>query len=293
MAVSIGIVSAINRSLPKLSTKEDRLYSDLIQTTAQINPGNSGGPLFDVHGNVIGINAAVILPQKVTNGIGFAIPATARVRQIIADLRMGREIPYGWLGVHVSAPTPLESKQAGLPEDCGVKLAAFDPDSPAARSKLQVGDVMTRFNGQPITDSDQFVRLMGEAPIGQEVQATVIRDGKTVTVVLRTAHRPAAAAAVTRDTQRMRWRGMLLGKIPDHWEAGVSPRPADGLMVIAIDPQSPFVKDGVTQGSIISAVAGKPVCDIEGLQSILNETPPDACNIAMAKTARQIVTAGH
>src|SRR6185503_878065 len=76
MAVSVGVVSATSRSLPRLSGKEDRLYSDLIQTTAQINPGNSGGPLFNLAGDVIGVNTAVILPQKQTNGIGFAIPVT-------------------------------------------------------------------------------------------------------------------------------------------------------------------------------------------------------------------------
>ena len=131
MSVSVGVVSATGRSLPKLSSKEDRLYTDLIQTTAQINPGNSGGPLFDVHGNVIGINAAVILPQKLTNGIGFAIPVTARVRHVIQDLKEGREIVYGWLGVRVTSPTPLECKQAGLPVEGGAKIELIEPDSPA------------------------------------------------------------------------------------------------------------------------------------------------------------------
>ena len=117
MALSVGVVSATGRSLSKLSNKEDRLYCDLIQTTAQINPGNSGGPLFDANGDVIGINAAVILPQKTTNGIGFAIPITPRILQTIAELKNGREVVYGWLGVRVTSPTPLECKQAGLSDE--------------------------------------------------------------------------------------------------------------------------------------------------------------------------------
>ena len=105
--LSVGVVSATGRSLPKLSSKEDRLYSDLIQTTAQINPGNSGGPLFDVHGDVIGVNTAVILPQKQTNGIGFAIPAYRRLKEIVQDLkdgRRGRLRVHGREGGHADVP---------------------------------------------------------------------------------------------------------------------------------------------------------------------------------------------
>jgi serine protease Do len=102
MAMSVGVVSATERSLPKLSSKEGRLYSNLIQTTAEINPGNSGGPLFNLAGEVIGINTAVILPQKQTNGIGFAIPVTDAFINHIEQLKAGREIVYGFLGVTVT-----------------------------------------------------------------------------------------------------------------------------------------------------------------------------------------------
>src|SRR5687768_16522572 len=117
MCMSVGVVSAIGRSLPKLSGKEDRLYSDLIQTTAQINPGNSGGPLFDINGDVIGINAAVILPQKQTNGIGFVFPMCPRVLRIINHLKEGREVVYGYMGVRVSTATARERRQAGVKGD--------------------------------------------------------------------------------------------------------------------------------------------------------------------------------
>src|SRR5439155_3838535 len=105
MAMSVGVISATERSLPKLSSKEGRLYSNLIQTTAEINPGNSGGPLFNLAREVIGINTAVILPQKQTNGIGFAIPLTDYLIAEIEQLKQGREIVYGYLGVTVTDPT--------------------------------------------------------------------------------------------------------------------------------------------------------------------------------------------
>lgn len=290
MSLSVGVVSATGRSLPKLSTKEDRLYCDLIQTTAQINPGNSGGPLFDLHGNVIGINAAVILPQKSTNGIGFAIPITPRLRQTIADLMQGREVVYGWIGVRVISPTPVECKEAGLGEEGGAKVESIDHNSPAAAAKLQVGDVIRTFNGQFVTDSDQFVRLVGESPIGHTLNAIIYRDGKPRPIELLTVRRQPQQIAVTRESQRMRWRGMVVGPIPRHWDFGSSARPESGLMVIAIDPGSPFAKAGIAQGSIIATVAGKSVSDVVQLQRILNDTPPDACGIGLAKVAGQVVS---
>lgn len=291
MALSVGVVSATNRSLPRLSTKEDRFYCDLIQTTAQINPGNSGGPLFDLHGDVIGINAAVILPQKSSNnGLGFAIPITPWIRQTIADLEQGREISYGRIGVRVISATPMECRKAGLGDEGGAKVEAIDPNSPAAIARLQVGDVVRTFNGQAITGSSQFVRLVGESPIGQPVNAVVYRDGKPMTIVFSPARRPPEQAAITRESQRMRWRGMLLGPIPQHWDYGSRSRPRSGLMVIAIDSASPLAKVGVGQGSIIATVAGKSVSDVVQLQRILNETSPDACGIGLEKLTGQVVS---
>src|SRR6185295_17978402 len=106
--ISVGVISALDRSLPRLSSKENRLYSGLIQTTAQINPGNSGGPLFDLDGQVIGINTAVILPHKSASGIGFAIPVTPELLRELDVLKQGGEIVYGYVGLTASQPTPRE-----------------------------------------------------------------------------------------------------------------------------------------------------------------------------------------
>ena len=291
MNVSVGVISAIGRSLPKLSTKEDRLYTNLIQTTAQINPGNSGGPLFDVRGEVIGINTADILPQKVTNGIGFAIPITPHVRQVIEDLKRGREVAYGWLGVRVTSPTPFERREAGVADDGGARVESVERNSPAL-SKLQPGDVVMKFNGQAVRDSDHFVRLVGEAPIDQNVAATLYRKGKPLLVSLKTGRRDFAQAGITRDSQRFRWRGMLLGPIPRHWDFGTAERPASGLMVLAIDPESPMVKTGIGQGAVITTVAGKTVADVLQLQRVLNETDPADCAVGVA-SPRQMASLGE
>ena len=153
--MSVGIISAVERSLPKLSKKENRLYSNLIQTTAQINPGNSGGPLFNLNGEVIGINTAVILPEKRTNGIGFAMPITADLMRRVHDLKEGNEIVYGYMGVMVSTPTAMDRQAAGLKEAVGVHVDGVEPDSPASEAnKIKANDVIVEINGEMVRDSD-------------------------------------------------------------------------------------------------------------------------------------------
>ena len=289
MCMSVGIVSATGRSLPKLSGKEDRLYSDLIQTTAQINPGNSGGPLFDLKGEVVGMNTAVILPQKQTNGIGFAIPMGDRFKQIIRDLREGREIVYGYLGVKSSTPTARERKAAGIGDEIGSYIESVDKDSPAGVADLRKADIVVRFNGEVIRDGDHFIRAVGASPVGRPLSVSYVRKDKTRTAEVVLRRRELASAAVTRESRRLRWRGMLLGPIPPQWDFGTAQRPANGLMVIGIDPDSPHAKEGVVQGSVITAVAGVAVNDVTDLQRVVNDVPPE--DWALDITGRQEVVA--
>ncbi len=283
LSLSIGVVSATGRSLPHLSGKEDRLYSDLIQTSAQINPGNSGGPLLDMSGDVIGINSAVILPQKNTNGIGFAIAASSRVRQVLDNLKQGREVLYAYLGARVGTPTADECKEAGIAGAAGGRIDLVERNSPAEAAHLRPGDVVVQFNGENVRDGDHLVRIVGASPVDQPVSARVARGGveKRFTVSLR--RRPTPAAAVTRQTQRMRWRGALLGPIPPTADFPAARRP-QGLMVFAIDPASSLAKQGITQGSVIASVAGKRVSDLETLQALLNATPADRCVVRVSES---------
>jgi serine protease Do len=291
MAVSVGVVSALGRSLPKLSGKEDRLYSDLIQTTAQINPGNSGGPLFDVRGDVIGVNTAVILPQKQTNGIGFAIPANDRLRQVVQTIKDGREVTYGYLGVRVSTPTLRECKDAGITSETGARVDYMDTGSPAEEAGLKKGDIVVRLNGESIRDGDHFVRSIGAAPLSG-VSAVVHRGSTVKTLTFALRRREVVSTPVTRERQRLRWRGLLLGPVPAHWQpapekagraqAAKAAKPAAGLMVIAMDPRSPLAKEGIKQGSIITTVAGRAVSDVKTLQQILNDVPSEQCALGLA-----------
>jgi serine protease Do len=274
MSLSVGVVSAVNRSLPKLSEKENRDYSDLIQTSAQINPGNSGGPLFDLHGDTIGLNTAVVMPQKTTNGIGFALPIDDHFLSLVADLEQGKEIVYSYLGVNVQTPTEAELRSAGLRAAMGVRIDTILPDSPAAHGQLLPDDLIIAINNRPVLDHETFVRMIGSCPVDRATTLSLRRNGKPTSVELTLIKRPLPVAAVTRDTERLRWAGMSVGPNPD-------PKAA-GLMVYFIDAASPFTRRGIREGSIIESISGKSVAGLTQLQDIINDTPIEQCDIRLA-----------
>jgi len=292
MCMSVGIVSATGRSLPKLSGKEDRLYSDLIQTTAQINPGNSGGPLFDLRGDVIGINTAVILPEKKTNGIGFAIPVTDQLLSSVEDLKRGRPVVYGYLGVSVSTPTMRERRDAGVDPEEGVRVETVDRGSPAA-GVLKENDFLVRVNGQPVRDSDQFVRLVGTAQTDHPADIIIYRDGKPRTLSVPLGKRQAPLTAVTRLSRRIRWEGIVLAPVPRNWETSRKGGEADrGLVVLAVAEKSRFAKQGVHEGDIIIEIAGKALADVTDLQQVLNDLPPTQRELQVI-ARKSVVASAH
>jgi serine protease Do len=277
MSLSVGVISATNRSLQKLSDRENRLYLNLIQTTAQINPGNSGGPLFDLSGDVIGVNTAVIMPQKATNGIGFALPIDSHLLSIVRDLKQGKEIVYAYLGVVVDSPTERQWREAHLAEGVGARVDSVEPNSPAV-GQLDVDDLILAINSQTISDENSFVQVVGSAPVTRPVQIDLVRDGRRMNITVALGKRPMPVAAVTRDNQRLRWGGMLLGPLPPDYSGGASA----GVMVFSIDPASPFTKLGLQPGTVIRSVAGKAVTDMTQLQGIINDVPLERCDIAVA-----------
>jgi serine protease Do len=275
MCLSVGVISATNRSLPKLSDTENRLYADLIQTTAQINPGNSGGPLFDLQGDVIGINTAVIMPQKSINGIGFAMPIDRHLLDEVKLLKQGTEIVYAYLGVIVSNPSEHDRALAGIRQNIGVHVDSIQPDSPASNGVILEDDIITAIDHVTVSDSDCFVRTIGHATVGRPVTLNVTRGDQQLSIQVKLHKRQLAVAAVTRETQRLRWAGMLVGP-------SITDGQTNGLAVLDVDPASPLLKRGIHEGLIIRSVAGKAVHDISDLQSIINDTPLDRCDFVVA-----------
>lgn len=271
MSMSVGIVSAVGRDLPKLSEKEGRLYTNLIQTTAEVNPGNSGGPLFDLQGRVAGIVTAVVLPHKTTNGIGFAMPFDAATREKIEQLKQGRPVLHGYLGVAV------RDRVGG-----GVTVTTVGPATPAD-GVLRTGDVITRIDGRTLDSEADFIRAVGAAPVDRPVPFVVERGGGEVPMSLQLDARQHTVAGVSRSSQRIFWRGLTLG-LPGGAAAG-------GVQVLAIDPRSPMANQGIIAGSIIKQLAGQPVTDLLTLQSLIDATPPELCKLDLAPGATPARTA--
>jgi serine protease Do len=285
LSMSVGVVSATGRSLNKLSNKEGRLYTNLIQTTAEINPGNSGGPLFNLAGEVIGVNTAVILPQKQTNGIGFAIPITETMLAQVDQLKQGREIVYGFLGVSVSNPTDRDRTVSGANGPGGARVDAIEKSSPADGTALKIGDVVVALNGRDVLDSDGFIRMIGMSPVDSPAKLIVFRQGKPLDVEVTPRRRPMPQVAVNHQTQRMRWRGITVSSLPQNWQSENAANPPAGLFVIGIDNLDAARQLGLKQGSIITSVAGKMVRSIADLQQVINSTDPEKLSIETADTA--------
>ncbi len=280
-AMAVGIISALDRALPKLSKKENRLYSGLIQTTCPINPGNSGGPLFDLYGRVIGINTAVILPEKKTNGIGFAMPITRQFLSAVEDLKSGREVVYSYLGVSVTTPTSRQRRSAGVEDDQGVKVESIDRDSPA-QGLIKEEDLLVKVNDEAVHDAEQFVRIVGRIGVDQPAKLTVQRGGESRTISCTLQRRVPTAAAITRDSRRMRWEGLLVGPVPANWSGKSGEKADKGLVVLAVHSRSKFASQGVHEGDVITAVAGKAVADVMELQKLVNDLPAEQKNLTLA-----------
>ena len=175
--VTAGIVSARNRDI------NAGPYDDFIQTDAPINRGNSGGPLFDMDGNVIGINSAIFSPggaQGGSVGIGFAIPSNL-ARDVVGQLKASGIVRRGWIGVNIQPVTPDIAEGMGLPNTQGALIANVTAGGPAAKAGLLNGDFVVGFDGKPVPDSNTLPRMVADTPIGKTANIDVLRRGRKQT----------------------------------------------------------------------------------------------------------------
>jgi serine protease Do len=182
--VTAGIVSALHRNLPG-----GGVYDRYIQTDASINMGNSGGPMFDLNGNVIGINTALYSPTGGNIGIGFAIPAE-QAKPVIEALRRGERVRRGYIGVSLQTLDDDIAESMGLPKNQGELIRDVTPGGPAARAGVQQGDVVVAVNGQAVTPDQSLAYLVSQQPVGARVPLTVVRNGQRLNMTVTVGERP-------------------------------------------------------------------------------------------------------
>ena len=176
--VTAGIVSARNRDI------NSGPYDNYIQTDAAINRGNSGGPLFNLDGEVIGVNTAIISPSGGSIGIGFAVPSKT-VMPVIDQLRQFKEVRRGWLGVRIQQVTDEIADSLSIKPPHGALIAGIDDKGPAKPAGIEPGDVIVKFDGRDIKEMRDLPKIVAETPVGKDVEVTIIRKGKEETKIVK------------------------------------------------------------------------------------------------------------
>ena len=262
--VTAGIVSARGRDIGAGP------YDDYVQIDAPINKGNSGGPAFDVSGDVIGVNTAIFSPSGGSVGIGFDIPAET-AKMVVAQLQEHGHVTRGWLGVEVQPVSTSIAESLGMKKAEGVIVDERMADSPAAKAGLETGDVITAVNGKPIKDAREFARTVAGLAPNSAVKFDVMRNGeaKSLTATLtqmpddRTAAADTNAAAPAANTPHL---GLAVEPARD-----TDGSAQKGVVVTAVEPDSPAAQQGITPGDIILDVNGKQVGNAADIRKAMTE----------------------
>ncbi|WP_425342900.1 Do family serine endopeptidase [Sagittula salina] len=270
-SVSAGIVSARNRAL-------SGTYDDYIQTDAAINRGNSGGPLFNMNGDVIGVNTAILSPNGGSIGIGFSMASNV-VTKVVDQLKEYGETRRGWLGVRIQDVTDDVAEALALAEATGA-LVSDVPDGPAKDGGMKAGDVILSFDGTDVEDTRQLVRTVANTPVGKTVRVVVNRDGKTETLKITLGRREEAESAIpasadapeAAEPQALDALGLTLAPLTEEMRTELQvPTGTDGLAVTAVDEASQAFEKGLRAGDVITEAGQSTVRTVAELQDRIDE----------------------
>jgi len=269
-SVSAGIVSARNRAL-------SGTYDDYIQTDAAINRGNSGGPLFNMDGEVIGVNTAILSPNGGSIGIGFSMASNV-VNRVIDQLKEFGETRRGWLGVRIQDVTPdMVEAIEGLSKSTGALITDV-PEGPAKEAGLQTGDVIMSFDGVEVADTRGLVRQVGNSPVGAAIRVTVLREGKSQVIKVTLGRREDADTAATSapdgepeaeaGPESKLMLGLTVSPLTDEirTELGLSEDMA-GLAVTDVEDGSEAFEKGLRAGDIITEANQQKVASIADFEA--------------------------
>ncbi|MBY6046448.1 Do family serine endopeptidase [Vannielia litorea] len=273
-SVSAGIVSARNRAL-------SGTYDDYIQTDAAINRGNSGGPLFNMDGEVIGVNTAILSPNGGSIGIGFSMASNV-VTKVVAQLKEYGETRRGWLGVRIQDVTPDVAEAIGLTPAKGA-LVTDVPEGPAMDAGMKSGDVIISFDGQEVEDVRGLVRRVGNTEVGKTVRMKVFRDGSTETLKVTLGRREEAEGAVPavadggeegepEAPQEQELLGLTVTTLTDELREQMSlDGNEEGLVIKEVDEMSEAYEKGLRAGDIITEAGQQKVRAVNDLEDRVEE----------------------
>jgi Do/DeqQ family serine protease len=255
--VTSGIVSGLGRS-----NINPEAYEDFIQTDASINPGNSGGALVDLHGNLVGVNSAILSRNGGNIGIGFAIPSNM-ARNVMNQLIAFGEVRRGLLGVAINDVTPEIAATYGLRGTSGALVMAVSEDSAAERAGLQVYDVIVSINGQPVRDAGSLRNLIGLLAPGDEVEVGIQRDGRVTAV---SAVLGSAAEAPRASAEPHRVRDPLFDGVEF---AAPDTNAEDGLRVLSVAPGTTAFELGLRAGDVVASINRRPISSAEEAEKLV------------------------
>ena len=258
--VTTGIISAKSRILGAGP------YDDFLQTDAAINPGNSGGPLFNMDGEVIGINTAIIAQGQ---GIGFAIPVNM-AKELLPQLKQGKVV-RGWLGLMIQDITPELAKSFGIKSDKGVLISDIVKGSPAAKAGLMRGDVILRFDGKEIENAHRLSQLAAATPPGTLTKIDLLRNGKEENFSLKVGTMPEEAQKITSPEEKSDW-GMMVQELTPQLaqQLGLDPE-TSGVVISNIAEGSPAAEAGLRPGDLITEVNRAAVKNLSEYQQALQK----------------------
>ena len=254
--VTAGIVSARGRML-------GGRYDNFIQTDASINRGNSGGPLFDLNGNVIGVNSAIISPSGGSIGIGFAIPSNL-AENIIDQLKMNGEIERAWLGVRIQEVSDEIAQSLGLEKTYGALVQGLTPDSPALIDGIKEGDIIIKFNNEEVESVKTLPRLVADAKIGESAEVLVWRDETEVLVTVNLGKQPSLdeLAAIENDDASvfLKELGIKIRSLndDDKQRLGIE-KSIDGVLITELEPDSFLMRQNIFPEDIIIEIQNRSI----------------------------------
>lgn len=266
-SVTAGIVSAIGRSIP---TQKGENYVPFIQTDVAINPGNSGGPLFNLEGQVVGINSQIYSRSGGSIGLSFAIPASVAVG-VIEQLKDHGQVQRGWLGVAIQDVNKrlAESLQLGTPQ--GALINAVEPGSPADKGGIKPGDVIVRFDGQIIVDSGDLPHVVGMMAPGENAKVEIYREGKRKKLTMKVGSLDTDRESITASSDGTDRLGLIVEEMDDEERRALRLR--GGVRITQVSPESAAAESMLQAGDIVVQLGYSRIDDIDEYNQVIAELP--------------------